>query len=71
MPDNKNEKYNLFVGFVLSVVVILTAPLITILSINILFGTLIPLNFFTWFSMFWLHGIITGSTGQLIRKLNK
>lgn len=52
-------------------IVIVYGPLLTIWSVNMLFSCSIPINFNTWFAVFWLQGIITGSTSIALTKLLK
>jgi hypothetical protein len=40
---------------VLTLLLVIAGPLITISALNLLFGLSIPINLFTWCSMLWLH----------------
>ena len=42
---------------ILLVVLIGVGPILTIMSINALFGLNIAINFWTWFSTVWLFGL--------------
>jgi len=56
--------------FGLALVIFCFGPILTIWSVNMLFNLTIPLNGYTWFATFWLHGIISGSTSKALAKMN-
>lgn len=48
-------------GFLLIVAMVVCFPLISIWSVNTLFGTAIPFNLATWFGAAWLSAIVYGA----------
>jgi|LSQX01.2.fsa_nt_gb hypothetical protein len=54
----------LVILFLLGILVffVVIGPVFTIWSLNVLFGTEIPLCFETWCGMAWLHLVISGSS---------
>ena len=45
----------------LAVALIIFGPIFTIWALNLLFGTGIMVNFFTWLSMVWLQILVGGA----------
>ena len=45
--------------FILVPIFWLSIPIFTINAINTLFGTEIPINFWTWLSALWLQALVT------------
>lgn len=54
---------------ILNLLIVIIGPMLTIWSINTIFLLNIPLNFWSWFAVFWIHGIISGSTSRLVQKI--
>ena len=44
------------------------APLMTISSLNVLFGLGIEFTVWTWASMFWLHAVTFGAVTSALRR---
>ena len=52
-------------GLVLLILAIfIVGPWISILAVNQLFNTAIPLTFWNWLSVFWLHFIVASSSSK-------
>lgn len=48
----------------LIIMLIILGPLLTIWSLNTLFGLQIDINIATWFAMLWLGGVLKGRAGS-------
>ena len=68
---NKTQTTVLILVLLLSLVLIGLGPLLTILSINVLFGLNIAYNFSTWCAMFWLQMVTFGGLSMAIHNLKK
>jgi hypothetical protein len=53
--------FKILVLVLLIIAAIIFGPLLTIASINTLFGTAIPYTFWTWASVAWLQGVLVGT----------
>lgn len=63
----KNDSSGIVMEFIIVLLAIFIFPLVTIWSLNVLFGMSIPYTFETWFAMFWLHVFIVGSAKANIK----
>jgi hypothetical protein len=50
---------------------IVLAPLMTISSLNVLFGLGIEFTIWTWASMFWLHAVTFGGVISAVRSRDR
>lgn len=57
----------IFVGIPLILLCVTAGPLLSIWSVNTLFGTTIAYNFWTWFAALWLSGAGMGMVRAAIR----
>ena len=65
-------KYVAIVGaLVVLLAVIIAGPLLTIASLNTLFGLNIAYTFWTWLSVGWLNFVTFGGLGLSIRSLKQ
>jgi hypothetical protein len=56
-----NTDLAIFFAFVVLILLLVLAPLLTIWSLNVLFPVLaIPYNFFTWVAALWLGAVLSG-----------
>ena len=68
---NKTQTTALILVLLLSLALIGLGPLLTILSINVLFGLNIAYNLSTWCAMFWLQMVTFGGLSVAISNLKK
>lgn len=52
-------------GILLILVFFVFGPIFTIWALNLIFGLSIPLNFWTWLSVFWLHMVINSRSSSV------
>lgn len=52
------EKYTIAFLFAFLFLIILICPIVTISSLNLLFNTQIPINYKTYFAIFWLSVLV-------------
>lgn len=52
-------------GILLILVFFVFGPIFTIWALNLIFGLSIPLNFWTWLSVFWLHVVIKSRSSSV------
>lgn len=52
---------------VLLILIVIFAPLATIWSLNILFGTAIAYNFWTWLAAVWLSSVTFGGVQAAVK----
>jgi hypothetical protein len=57
-----------FLLIVLAIVMVITGPLVTIWSINLLFGLAIEYSLSTWAAVAWLGALVSGSLGAAYKK---
>ena len=68
---NKTQTMVLILVLLLSLALIGLGPLLTIISINVLFGLNIAYNLSTWCAMFWLQMVTFGGLSMAIHNLKK
>lgn len=68
---NKTQATVLILVLLLSLALIGLGPLLTILSINVLFGLNIAYSLSTWCAMFWLQMVTFGGLSMAIHNLKK
>ena len=56
---------------ILALALIVLAPLMTISSLNVLFGLGIEFTVWTWASMFWLHAVTFGGVISAVRSRDR
>jgi len=62
--------FTILTGIVLIVFIFTIGPIFTIMALNTLFGLAIPLNIWTWLSVFWLTLIVTAGARNVKNKEN-